>query len=401
MATRRLREFFAEAADVLREAVDDEVDGPAPISPVDLESLSQDATDELPPRLREGFLPLSLVGDGSDVPGWKLACEAVDQATTRFTGGRRSALAVTGTAGSGRQALLDRLEHLAMQHAQGDELLVSRTALKAISVSRTELPVLLSRELGLKDPAIDAAGLRAALLDGPRRVIVVERFHNLYLRTIGGFDVLRDALSLISATRERVMWVLDLDAFAWNYLEQLFQVRSYVDAVVEAPALDAGGLRSVFERRIQAIADATFQFYPLRGLNDEERARWREAGFYERLHLASGGNPGAAGHLFTRSLRWSERLSTAFVIPPVLHPYQRVLATFPQIALLALALILEHESLSHGQLAGLLLLSPGEAQALLDGFSRYNVVCQTLGRYEVNPPWLPAIREHLADWNVL
>ena len=47
----------------------------------------------------------------------------------------------------------------------------------------------------------------------------------------------------MSATRENVFWVLEIDAFAWSYLDQLFQLRSYVDAVVEAIADSAASGR--------------------------------------------------------------------------------------------------------------------------------------------------------------
>jgi hypothetical protein len=403
VSTRRLRDFFTEALGVVREAVDlDDIDGSEPVSPKELEGLSEDLTEKLPQALTEALALDMLLGEGEHIAAWRDPREQMRDAAERFFKGRRAAIAVVGPTGSGRLALLRQLERIAMKEAEGGELLVSRTALNAITVRKGDLSAHLAHALGLKGVETPE-DLERNLLEGPRRVILIERAHNLYLRKIGGFDVLREALSLMTATQDKVLWVLESDSFAWRYLDHLFQVSGAFSAVLEVPALEAPDLREAFERRIKSVEEITFKFLPQPGLGEADRATWRDELFYERLFLASRGNPQAAGILFRQSIRWSEHLKTAFVLPARLHPFGKVLKTISRTGMLALALILEHESLSSEQLAELLLITSGEAQGILDTFDRYKIVLrQPPGtRFAVNPPWLSAIHEHLTERNAL
>ena len=408
MTTRRksptsLGDLFIEAVASFREAiVPEEEFAEDPVSPADLEGLSlEDATAELPERLSAAFDLGKLVRDVDAIACWADARDAVREATERFLRGRRAAIAVTGQIGSGRTAFLDLVERVLRSHPEGGEVVLTRLALESIEAREGELPEQLCAALGQKDVGT-AEQLRERLADGSRRVIVLERAHNLYIRRIGGFQVLREALSLLGSSKQ-VLWVVESDAFAWSYLDQLFQLGSYFDPVVAVPLLGPADLRTVFERQLDTVSDLfPLRVLPPKGLGPEERARWREDGLWERLHQASQGNPQAASLLFRRSLRWSEHLHTAYLLPPAIYPFRKALASFSKTTLLALALILEHETLTGVQLAELLLLSPGEAQGILDGLARYHAVTRSPSAgYAVTTPWLAALSEHLSEWNIL
>lgn len=399
--------FVSEALGVVREAVDPFAEHLAPqVSPSEMEGLSlADATDELPAPIREAFGLLALIGDGRQIECWQELWRQLDAATQRFLQGRRSAIAITGSTGSGRhvfvESLLSLLVERPQEKAEPEEILIHNLELETICAKERDFLSRLSKCLELEGEPT-SAGVKRQLLNGPRRVILLERGHNLYIRKIGGFRALREWLALLGATLDRVLWVVEFDAFAWRYLDQIFQVGSYFDLVGSVPPLDVHDLKKAFERQMAGLSDIAVRFLPPQGLGPSERQAWREEAFYERLHRASHGNPHAAGILFRQSTRWIEQLKTAFIVPPPLYPFEPVLAGFSKPALLALALILEHEKLSRGQLADQLLLSPGETQAMMDGLERYKVVNRLAGsRYTVSPVWLSAVGQNLRSWNIL
>jgi hypothetical protein len=396
-----LQNLFDQAVGLFKETLDLEVGETAAVSPADLEALSEDAQEGLPEALKEAFSPESLVGD-ADVPAWADAREQLSAGLRRFVAGKRMAMALVGARGSGREALFDWLESQVMGLAGEHDLRVGRLRTRPSLPELRGLVADLARTLGLGEVE-DLKALQGALLEGPRRVVLVERAHNLYSRTIGGFDLLRGLQALISATAEHVLWVLEVDAFAWRYLEELLQVSGPFDVVAEVRPLSAEDLRGAFERQMASLEGHSFQLLPLRGLAPEARSRWREEGYWTRLIEASAGNPSAASLLFTRDVRFSEQLNMAWVLPPRLHPYGQVLAALSRTALLALAIVLEQHRLTAERLGELMLLSRSEGQALLDGFARYHIVTARPpgNRYAVNPAWIGPIEAHLRDWNIL
>jgi hypothetical protein len=307
------------------------------------------------------------------------------------------AVAVTGPSGSGSGVLLDEFERLVRKRQpelRRGRLVVPDDA----SLDEGALLTALADALDLAG-VTDLDTLRQRLLEGPQRALLVSRGHNLYMRTIGGFRVLRRALALLGSTLGRVLWVVEIDAVAWSYLDQVFRLGSYFDQIVRVPPLEAEDLRVSFERAIGSLEGRyTFQFH-----DDHSGSEWRGEHYWRRLAEACHGNPRAAAGLFRQALRWSEQRQLAFVLPPQSFPFQQVLAGLAPTALLALSLILEHQSLSCQQLADLLLLNVGEAQAILDGLERKSVVFPSgeTPVYLVNPPWQAAVCEQLSGWNLL
>ena len=395
----RLRTILSHTAAVFQTAVNGRLE--AIVAPADLEGLSlEEASAELPDPIRRAFALEGLSDSARELASSAETWNEIDELVRRFLRGRRAAIAITGLRGTGRRRYLQRIANTA---GEGEGVSVSRLRFDSIRTSAAEFLGAAAESLGLEAGELDPEALARQLREGPRRVVIVERAHNLYMRKIGGFEAIRAALALVAATLERVLWVFEVDHYAWEYLDELSQLRGYFDLVVDAPLLSQADLKEVFERQLSELEpEFPTTFPPPKVLPGPQRATWRGEGFYRRLHLASSGNLESAGILFCRSTRWSAQLKKALVFPIPSIPFEEALSSYPKTSLLALAMLVEHEELSQEDLADLLLISPGRARSLLDTFVRHSVTTRgESGRYVVNTPWLAAVRKHLTDWNVL
>jgi len=393
-----IRGILSETAALFQTAVNARPE--AHVAPADLEGLSlEEASAELPQQVSAAFDLDSLNASARELESSTETWTQIEKVVRRFLRGRRAAIAVTGLRGTGRQAYLHRI---ASTVGESEEVGLSRLRFDSIRTGASEFLEPTALALGLEGEGTHE-NLAAQLREGPRRVVVVERAHNLYMRKIGGFEALRAALALMAATLERVLWVFEVDRYAWEYLEQISPLRDYFDLVVEAPLLSQADLQEVFERQIKELQeDFPTRFLAPKDLPEPQRETWREVGFFKRLHAASSGNLEAAGILFCRSTRWSVQLKKAVVLPIPKIPFEEALSSYPRTTLLALAMLVEHEELSQKDLADLLLISAGHAQSILDTLARHSVTSRLAsGRYSVNTPWLAAIGTHLSNWNIL
>lgn len=377
----------------------------ANVAPADLEGLSlEEASAELPEAFRTAFALDALSDTARELESNQETWGELDETVRRFIRGRRVAIAVTGIRGTGRRGYLQRIRSIA---GEGEEVGLSRLRFESIRTEAPEFLKLTAQALSLEsgqESELSVTSLADELCEGPRRVVIVERAHNLYMRKIGGFDALRAALALVAATLDRIMWVFEVDHYAWEYLKEISPLRDYFDLVVEAPLLGEADLKEVFTRQLEGLAEEfPTRFLAPKDLAEAQRAAWGEVGFYHRLHQASSGNLEAAGILFCRSTRWSEQLKKAVILPIPKIPFQEALASYHRTTLLALAVLVEHEELSQQDLSDLLLISANQAQSVLDTLLRHSVTSRRAGtdRYLVNTPWLAAIGVHLSNWNIL
>ncbi|MCA8921614.1 MAG: hypothetical protein KDD82_07365 [Planctomycetes bacterium] len=371
--TARLRAWLQEALGVMRDAVAE----PAAATP---RAFAPAATPPAP-QLADAFSARALVGDGGLIAGWGPTRARLDDAVDAFVGGQPVAIAIVGEGGSGREVLLDHVERK-VRRADG-----------GTRAARVDAP-----RSGLRD------ALRSALGDASaqRRALLLAAAHRAYRRRIGGFDALRAGLDLLSDTVGQVLWVVEFDAVPWSYLDRVYQVAAHFTHVVEVPALGVEDLHLALQRRLVALAGAArFEFVVPPELPLEEHANWARSGYPQRLHLASRGNPEAAGALVLRQLREGGGDGAYRVEAPPLLPLSD-LGVLPPQHVVALELLLGHTALTPAELAELLVLAPSEARALLDGLGQHGLVSGDRHRgYAVDPVWRAPLTDLLRSKNLL
>ncbi len=65
------------------------------------------------------------------------------------------------------------------------------------------------------------------LMEGEKRVIILEDSQHLYLKRIGGFRAMQMLFDLISETSTNVFWIIEVTTYTYDYLEKTIRISSY------------------------------------------------------------------------------------------------------------------------------------------------------------------------------
>ncbi|MCP4916517.1 MAG: hypothetical protein GY913_06295 [Proteobacteria bacterium] len=226
--------------------------------------------------------------------------------------GRQGSLALIADTGAGRSTWLGALT----ESVAGEGLGLLRCAMDHRLDSEAGVCLWLARSLGCS-PCSTPDELIAELETRPPSVIVLDRAHYAFLRTVGGFDGLHALLDVIGHSSSRHFWVVVFHAPAWAYLSRLHRlvkVHLFRD-VIELSGLNEAELTQLTRARTEA-AGYTVDFGHLvrRGaLSGDVEGELERAtrAFYRVLGEASLGNPMVALQLWAESLSLGEEGTVA------------------------------------------------------------------------------------------
>jgi hypothetical protein len=84
---------------------------------------------------------------------------------------------------------------------------------------------------------------------GKKRTIVLENIQYLYFRKVGGFKVLYELSSLISATKNNVFWIVTSAKYAFQYLDKSIQISELFAYTIEMNAIDKETIKEALIKR--------------------------------------------------------------------------------------------------------------------------------------------------------
>lgn len=73
-------------------------------------------------------------------------------------------------------------------------------------------------------------------VNGPEKIVILDDAQYLYIRAIGGYDILEHFLDM--TTNNDKLFITSWNVFSWNYLDQIFRLNSYFPERVELPEFD-------------------------------------------------------------------------------------------------------------------------------------------------------------------
>ena len=303
----------------------------------------------------------------------------IETARERWRQGMPCAVAVVGELGSGKTSLIN---------AAVKETLRDLPVYKRQFVRTVESEKLLAEELSSLlrlPPAQTLDQLEWQINEmAERGVIVIEDLHQLYQRTLGGFETLRKLLLLIARTSRQILWIISMRKYAWLYLNSALRIADSFTFVVNTENLSGPDLEQVILARHQ-VSGFDLRFLPdevieqrrsyRRASELERRAMLRRA-YFEALSKASEGNILAAIFYWLKSLLKVER--NELVVRPLAELRFDFLRDAPVEQLLTLSMLIQHGNLSaaeHAQIFGAL---PEESLAMLTYLANINLLTRDL-----------------------
>ncbi|MCZ7397808.1 MAG: hypothetical protein O8C59_04800 [Candidatus Methanoperedens sp.] len=175
------------------------------------------------------------------------------------------------------------------------------------------------------------------LSEHSKRIVLIDDCQFLYMRKIGGFDVLKEFLNLIS--NPAILFITTWNLYSWKYLDEVSKIGKFFPVQINLPKFTTSQLKesilSGYEKEeIKFVEDVEFEKekiinlmkYPisikpwnkainlpyfkinynilkLRLLKKEERVAIEDM-IFEKIHHVSNGNPGVAKIVWQRSLEY-------------------------------------------------------------------------------------------------
>ncbi|MFT7579165.1 MAG: Kef-type K+ transport system membrane component KefB [Myxococcota bacterium] len=262
---------------------------------------AQSVIEHMPYVLARLFTP-STLDTHHLLTGVESQVAAIHTAHTRFMGGTPSAILIRGAAGSGKTSMA----RVTLRTLEG------RRLVDVVLTPDHRHEGALCEAIGTHADHFEARtfkALESALKSGPRRVLLLDGFEQLFVRSPESLRVVRGLLGLVAATREKVLWVISIDEPTACLLEPLCDLPAYFTDHLALRPLAAGELGQLLEARARLAGfDVQWPDDP-RGRSLSKRISRRPATesdqrkrFLAQLELASGGNIRDALTLFINAI---------------------------------------------------------------------------------------------------
>lgn len=262
----------------------------------------------LPAALQEAFREDPVEPGPLAIDHWPAQREILALARQLAIGEDGGAVALVGDCGGGKTSWLHALGAKvadALAPSGGEKrLVVSLHTFTERLTTRDELHRALAEALGVD--GTDEESLAAALLDGPRRLVLLDCCEHLILRCVGGYAAAEALFRLTSRTGPTVLWVCSFGRHAWGLIRSMRLSGGIFREVVQLPPWTEEQIGEAIQRRMKAagcvaIWDDLLEERLDGGTLETEVLRTSER--YRRLlWIHSGGNPRVALHFWLRSL---------------------------------------------------------------------------------------------------
>lgn len=300
--------------------------------------------------------------------------------------GTSASILICSEKGSGATSLLNAfIKRLPAQQQ------ICRIALSGYLQDEQELATALALAIGLPPESNLTTVQQYLLRPESSLVLVVEDLQLLFRRWVGGFDVLKSLLELISLTSRPVFWLCSCSLYSWQYLRRAIHTADTWSMVVPLEELSQEQLSELILRR-QRVSGYQLQFVPgpeefgskrFTSQSADEQQAVLEQKFFQKLTAFSQGNP----HLAL--LYWlSATVSVSkenLVISTSLNPDLRFLQILSPASYFYLHALLLHDQLTSQELAHVLGESVTAARRQLQVLSENGLLQSHQNRYRIHP----------------
>lgn len=288
-----------------------------------------------------------------------------------FASGEHISTAIIGEKGNGKTTMLNFARTSIFKGYSLDRIVIDQSV-----VTEKDLIGLLSNTLNIES-AKNFEELKSSLLEGNRKICVVEDIHNLFIRTIDGFIAIERLLALITATKSHIFWIVTSGLYGWEYLEHVIQLSGYFSRKIVLSPLSTNDVREMILARHQmsgfrlqySVPAKISESRSYKKLSSEdERKAYLEQQFFEELAEEAGGN------IKSTILHWLNAIESIdeeeITIAGQFDLDFSFLTQLPSIELYALAAFIQHEYLTTEQFSRIFNISIDDSELLLGRMSR-------------------------------
>lgn len=236
----------------------------------------------------------------------------------------------------------------------------------------------------------DKAAIIQYLKESNRKVIILEKLHEVFLRVINGRNALTDLLEIITSTQKEVFWVCSLSTYAFQYLEKTTRIsgafsyhiplQSMADEEISQLIIKRNrisGFRIVFEETDKALSNKAY-----RKLDDAGKQDFLRQKFFNELNKFANSNISMA--LIYWLLSTKEVNDQQITIKAFKKPDLSFISSLPMERVFVLHALIMHEGLSAEQLSSVLSVDIPRIKFLLMESLEDGLIREESGTYKVN-----------------
>ncbi|MEL7001152.1 MAG: hypothetical protein AAFN93_00300, partial [Bacteroidota bacterium] len=199
------------------------------------------AVDRLPFVYRRLFKS-SPLHDKTLFQGRKEELRVLNNAYNNWMKERFAASVVIGEKGSGVSSLIN----IYLRELSNSCEVIRFAPFKGVQ-STDELLNLISHELSVNFRNVNE--LVKYLVEGEKRIVVVENIQLIFLKKVGGFSSLNQLMELISLTYKNVFWLMSCTAYSWDYLNKAISLSDHFSYTIKMKEFDNDTIIDIITRR--------------------------------------------------------------------------------------------------------------------------------------------------------
>lgn len=313
--------------------------------------------------------------------------QSIEKAFDEWQNGIDSNILLTGEKGSGKStAVRFSEERLFMDHD------LVNVSIDDTFYTESDLIQILCKSFGFKDAETKGELIEKINNRRKRSVFIVENLHNAYIRNIHGFEALDSFMEIMSATREKLFWVVSTSRYSWEFFVKKSGADQYFSYILEVDTLDKDQLRkAILSRHKSTGYNLIFEpgqtvknsraFRKLLS-NEEEAQNYLREYYFTRLSNISEGNLSIAIIFWLQSI--SEFDDNDFRIAPLEVADVDKLEAPARDVLFTLAAFVTHDRLTDEEMALALHQDVAQSRLMLTRLKSKGIIYKTEHGYNMN-----------------
>ena len=230
---------------------------------------------------------------------------SVAKAYSSWHEGRFSSTVLIGEKGAGASTVLN----FALPDFD-KKISIIRKRLKNNIFTEDELLQLISEIFETDAPNIEAA-VDSVNSESSKKIVILENFEELFLRTVNGFSALRKMFEIISVTHKNIFWIATCNTYAWNYLDRVLNISDYFSFIIKLRNMKDQEIESAIMKR-HRVSGYNLHFLPaeedsksknFKKLSEKEKQEFLTAKYFSLLNRNSNSNIALAQLLWLRSIK--------------------------------------------------------------------------------------------------
>ncbi len=234
------------------------------------------------------------------------------------------------------------------------------------------------------------------------KVIIFENIERLFLRRVGGFNLLDDFILFVHATKHKIYWVLTINRYSYYYLDRVRDFSSNFGSVLFLKAVPQQLIQDILEERNQGYS---ILYLPGRAKNlklkektKEEKQEILQKEFNKKLLSFADGNISRALLFWRRSIIRTSG-ETIYVRP--FEPKEMSDLSLNEV--LILEAIMQHNSLSAKELKQVFRNSSKGSQLAIEKLLEKDAIIfkeyhnSSDKEYQINPLYTPSVKSLLKN----